>query len=84
MAGEPNLEKVMQDTHEEMRKLKQKERPIFSAAVVKAPYTFTKPLAYPPESVVQAQHPTIRAYESMTGTTETDLEFALYPAERER
>ena len=55
--------------------LKRDKKEVVSAAIVKMPQTFLKPIDYPVEKVIRADcHPTLREYVSMPGTSSTQVD----------
>ena len=84
IAGEPDLEKIQMQEHEQMELLKKKEKAIVSGANVAMPKTFLKPLDYSIDLLLRP-HPTLRKYEGKicqyneTGNTEVDPEYHLHP-----
>ena len=71
--------------HEQAKMLKADKKEVVSGAIVKMPSTFTKPLDYSVDLLIRSdQHPTLREYFNMPGTssTEVDPEFHLYPSVR--
>ncbi len=86
-SGEPDLEKIQFQAHEQAELLKSDKKEIVSGAIVKMPQGFMKPLDYGVELLVRAdQHPTLRQYVSQKGvaSTEVDPHFSLYPYQRLR
>lgn len=53
-AGEPDLEKVQIAAHEEQKLLKREKKEVVSAAIVKMPQSFLKPLDYEVEKLLRS------------------------------
>ena len=82
-AGEPDLEKLQVEAHEQMELLKQNEKEIVSGANVKMPASFTKPFDFSIELLVRS-HPTLRLYCKQMTTTEVEPSYYLHPSQRLR
>ena len=62
-SGEPELERIQFQAHEQAEMLKQDKKEIVSGAIVNMPQGFLKPVDYGVELLIRSdQHPTIRAY----------------------
>mmetsp|Transcript_21106 Transcript_21106/g.20290 ORF Transcript_21106/g.20290 Transcript_21106/m.20290 type:complete len:92 (+) Transcript_21106:178-453(+) len=59
--GEPELEKVQLQAHEQMQLLKQDQKDVVSGAIVEMPSTFLKPFDYSVDLLLRS-HPTLREY----------------------
>lgn len=83
--GEPDLEKIQLQAHEQAELLKQEKKEAVSGAIVKMPAGFLKQVDYSVDLLLRPdQHPTLRGYVSTSGcsSTEVDSHFCLYPYQR--
>jgi hypothetical protein len=62
VSGEPDLEKIQMNAHEQMEMLKLNKKEVVSGANVAMPSSFLKPLDYSIDLLVRT-HPTLRMYE---------------------
>ena len=83
VSGEPDLEKIQMNAHQQMEMLKLNKKEVVSGANVAMPKSFLKPLDYSVDLLIRT-HPTLRKYEPQVDCVEVDPEFHLYPAQRIR